>query len=1312
MLLRTTYSSEDLHEAVDSYLIAENPYEMNRHRNHILLSVINSNAMLFVSIIQEKYDAESDLVEKKKIVELLYEIVSRTEKIFDFFPVLTFLSKCVKITLCLQHSVMAIKSIMERHMNVDEICSQMEQDSTLVENDSVNKFKNLINWLYKSLLDCNMYQYNRECRMDFLWITHYILDFQVKYKILDIDNIVSEICDAVKGEKDPRNLLSLFELVCKVSKNMATSDTEFEKLADLVTIYFPVQFTPPKNDKVGITPLQLKDGLLKSFTSHPKMGFHIMEVLVDSLYSEFSLPEESLAVLSDVLYFLESCIPVYEDCIDKYIDSFMEVVKIELLPVIAPSTNEEESPPNEPIPEITIKDTLDDTPIGILEMKRIGEVYYHKWDFVDKKLNIYGKLTRMFFQNFSIIDESSKNLFIKFLGTLKNSLVMNIQDANVSENAGYILDILCEFSNFHMSIIDFVIAPSIYEMAVSEELKSNTILHLLLGNLVSKILMNRNLSINNEHIDKMIDVLKTFLRSEDDLIAAFGLKLLILIASCSKSALLHDLALYLLEKTNFLMYNTYFGTADTLSAKKWDDELRLVLGIQLLIVIYRNNVKKCHQVDQLLIKMTESIFDNGFGEKNYYYVLAEITHHQIPFRRLFLYIDYKVFERFIYISRSYSYSLEEGLNVSREIAEFIGIAFSKLHNPTLVKCLVRLCTKCLEHSVLNTHLDVENTIVIGSCLNVFLERIQVLPILKNPFGDSEALIEYMVQSPKDPEHLSELYKDIFKTNKELSKYGKDSPILFTDVHTGITLYNNGRFDIVSSVTTLNFLLLRVLKAYKELWNFAMQVSQSSKKFLTRYIPTLITNLTRVVSKNMLEKRMDFVQIFPYLQRSVDIYPIILKYNVDNDTYVTRFVDPAMSHCKVCNCIQKLVIIGLLLMREIFDEKFSYHDIFDAKPIDAKLYTHLKQRCRKEPLYPFHNLAVSLLKIDAILMCIYKLASQCTDIFEHIKFKDPSYFSLHIYFVSNKITNVQLSRHIVENGCINYISRYVTSLCPYDYGKIFESLSIASVSDPERDETSGMEYSDLFMSLVPLPLDSVDTLITNHLLHLRFNFNVFGSNYDLKYLILDALFSSLGTETAKNLDVYGMDHMETVNSIILILLSLDISDVINFYSKHLRYIVELFVNLEISSVVQCSNTNYLSWLCKRFIIHIFIMVLKALAHINGQKKSYRAHVYGYKISQSSSIVRDEKIEWLYGMFQENMEIVLDKTANVAKNCKVPFCRLLSILIISSLMDNQRLELTPERKSQVIKGLNVCLGDSNKRVRKVALLCKRKWSSVES
>lgn len=64
------------------------------------------------------------------------------------------------------------------------------------------------------------------------------------------------------GERDPVNLLHNFQLVTKIAEITKPSlNAAAEEMFEVLSCYYPINFTPPPNDPRNVTPEQLSGAL-------------------------------------------------------------------------------------------------------------------------------------------------------------------------------------------------------------------------------------------------------------------------------------------------------------------------------------------------------------------------------------------------------------------------------------------------------------------------------------------------------------------------------------------------------------------------------------------------------------------------------------------------------------------------------------------------------------------------------------------------------------------------------------------------------------------------------------------------------------------------------------------------------------------------------------------------------------------------------------------------------------------------------------------------------------------------------------------
>lgn len=157
------------------------------------------------------------------------------------------------------------------------------------------------------------------------------LDFIKRNKDIST-NCVKLFIHIATSEKDPRNLIISFELNTTINQNIEFDDNndldkEFiNDLFDVCFCYFPISFTPPKNDPYKITADELKGKLRLAIASQSLFAKDAFSSLNEKLTST------NPAIRNDVLKTLLLCIKNYSlETIVEYWLTIWNAVKFEIL---------------------------------------------------------------------------------------------------------------------------------------------------------------------------------------------------------------------------------------------------------------------------------------------------------------------------------------------------------------------------------------------------------------------------------------------------------------------------------------------------------------------------------------------------------------------------------------------------------------------------------------------------------------------------------------------------------------------------------------------------------------------------------------------------------------------------------------------------------------------------------------------------------------------------------------------------------------------------------------------------------------------
>lgn len=146
-----------------------------------------------------------------------------------------------------------------------------------------------------------------------------------------------------EGEKDPRNLKLAFSIARVLLLEFDISEC-VEDLFDVTFCYFPINFTPPKDDPYGITSEELQVALrcvlvfCRLVRAHKKANTHRHALSATPHFGPLALPllldklqASTKSAKSQSLLAIQECFPVYgRDCVIEYDRVFWEALCVEV----------------------------------------------------------------------------------------------------------------------------------------------------------------------------------------------------------------------------------------------------------------------------------------------------------------------------------------------------------------------------------------------------------------------------------------------------------------------------------------------------------------------------------------------------------------------------------------------------------------------------------------------------------------------------------------------------------------------------------------------------------------------------------------------------------------------------------------------------------------------------------------------------------------------------------------------------------------------------------------------------------------------
>ncbi|KAK1443581.1 DNA repair/transcription protein met18/mms19 domain containing protein [Babesia gibsoni] len=687
-------SEHSLADLVIQYYSNDSDSGFCEPRNRILVAVVKGSGEEFVKLIIDAYEKEDDLVRKRNICRLLHEVISRTEDIFSHDQLVPFLMKCLPVTICTHYSIVGLKSLLQRHVKIGSIT-----ESSLLS----------IQQMYDLLLTYNISSMAQKPRIDFLWISHFMVDALKLLNLPLLDNMITRFVSCVSGEKDPRNLLVLFELIVKFGER-GLNDEDAKSLASMYCNYYPIQFSPPKNDSIGIKPVELKERLLKVFKASKQFGKYSMEVMIDCLYSGYGSDEEYEEILTDTLRFFNDCAPIYgEECYSEHLDAFIEVIISEFFIKATTTTDEPEKTMIESFSHLNIDPISEDIECEehcIHEAIKLGELYYEGWESVSSTLRVFGGILHLFMSTIDV--ESNKDSIIKLLKLLKEQLIADNNKANdANGHAGFFLDVLCGIERYHELLLEHVIAPLCNEITFKfTELKKGNLTESFLCNylslmlpvltttLFSKIVSKSHKEIPRKFSTPVIIGALCCVQLNSNKLFTRGLKLLTLAVASSKSSMIeHVINLCIKESKLFSKEPSSRSGADVRSYA------------ETILTILKCHFTHCESLVAHIKEMAHCIVDAEDIEK----VIGEYLHNDV--------------------------------DISREFAEIIATTLSKTQDPQVVQTICRMCCRCVHHVCEYPETKIVNT-AHGLSLALIANRAVVEDVIREELPLDKALGYY------------------------------------------------------------------------------------------------------------------------------------------------------------------------------------------------------------------------------------------------------------------------------------------------------------------------------------------------------------------------------------------------------------------------------------------------------------------------------------------------------------------------------------------------------------------------------------------
>ena len=314
--------------------------QLNQYIQQYMIKPSNHIIQLIVQQIVDKQITVSDVVEsntqlrsnefidRQKALQLLSDILLQCENklIFDqtqLKAIVTYYLTCLLNRKFIKETVAGLYALVKYH----------------VLNPSNNEIEGMcpiiINEIYVNVNVQSCMQSTRGYIFDIMTL---IAQKRVSTVISMGEDFIEPLIESIDGEKDPRCLLSIFNLLQFILINMHEHATSYaQRLFDVTSCYFPITFTSRSSEHGAVTGDQLRDSLRHVLTCTSEFIDYLIPLLVDTLESN------APAAKIDTLQTLTECLNKYSiHQLDPYLQIICNRVQGEIFHSCSNTTDEVE----------------------------------------------------------------------------------------------------------------------------------------------------------------------------------------------------------------------------------------------------------------------------------------------------------------------------------------------------------------------------------------------------------------------------------------------------------------------------------------------------------------------------------------------------------------------------------------------------------------------------------------------------------------------------------------------------------------------------------------------------------------------------------------------------------------------------------------------------------------------------------------------------------------------------------------------------------------------------------------------------------
>ena len=286
-----TYKQNDIEisQLISLYITSNDATEKSSIINSIILNIKDKPLILqdLLVNINKSFLEINDHQLKILVLTIFHNTIQPLESIIRDFIKQSLITK----EFLQQELTIMFKSCMSNMKNTLLVTISLKIIHLLIRTDLVNLVMSS-NSLVKTLLEIFNYEsfptptYNQETRITVYYILLSIINNPDYFNII-LSNFSNTFCilclNSIEGEKDPRNLLVMFNLIYSLLNLLPVDivNNNKEQVLNIFEDYYPIEFNPPKNSPVKITQGELSLALNQALFANHSIIKDVLEMIKD-----------------------------------------------------------------------------------------------------------------------------------------------------------------------------------------------------------------------------------------------------------------------------------------------------------------------------------------------------------------------------------------------------------------------------------------------------------------------------------------------------------------------------------------------------------------------------------------------------------------------------------------------------------------------------------------------------------------------------------------------------------------------------------------------------------------------------------------------------------------------------------------------------------------------------------------------------------------------------------------------------------------------------------------------------------------------